>query len=98
MKKQSNKFIQVVFILTLVGIVSKILSAFYRIPIQNLTGDLGFYFYQQIYPMIAFMMILALYSFPAAISKMGDQIGIQRYSLRYFIIPNAIILFCIQFA
>lgn len=98
MKKQRNKFIQGAFILTLAGIVSKILSAFYRIPIQNLTGDLGFYFYQQIYPMIAFMMILALYSFPAAISKMGAQIGIQRYSLRYFIIPNAIILFCIQFA
>ncbi len=37
-------------LLTLAGLAGKVLSAGYRIPLQNLTGDVGFYIYQQVYP------------------------------------------------
>src|SRR5699024_9330298 len=55
------------------GIVGKILSATYRIPLQNLTGDMGYYIYQQVYPLIGIGMILALYGFPQAVSKLTAE-------------------------
>src|SRR5690625_1355164 len=91
-----NQFIKGAFLLTLTGILSKVLSAFYRIPIQNVTGDIGFYTYQQVYPFIATVLILSLYSFPSAVSKIGAQIGGKNRTFKQFILPNFIILFLIN--
>lgn len=92
-----KQFIRGAFILTIAGFISKILSAFYRIPIQNLTGDYGFYIYQQIYPFIATVMILALYSFPSAISKLGAELGEKKNkSFHYFLLPVFLILLCMN--
>lgn len=96
MNKRMNRLIQGALILTIAGIISKILSAFYRIPIQNLTGDLGFYLYQQIYPFIAIVMILTLYSFPAAISQMGAAMGHKKHDYRFFLFPNLLLLYIIN--
>ena len=52
------------------GLVGKVISAFYRIPLQNLTGDTGFYIYQQVYPLLGTATILALYGFPSAITQL----------------------------
>lgn len=60
-------------LLTIAGLISKVLSAGYRIPLQNLTGDIGFYIYQQVYPLLGMGMILALYGFPSAISKLTAE-------------------------
>ncbi|MFB1051067.1 oligosaccharide flippase family protein [Paraliobacillus sp. JSM ZJ581] len=71
LQEQSNKhFFQGALILTLAGIISKVLSAGYRIPLQNITGDVGFYVYQQIYPFLGMAMMFALYGLPTAISKL----------------------------
>lgn len=67
--KTNKRFFQGAFILTLAGIISKVLSAAYRIPLQNITGDKGFYIYQQVYPFLGIAMMLALYGFPVAMSK-----------------------------
>ncbi|WP_160725672.1 putative polysaccharide biosynthesis protein [Bacillus sp. USDA818B3_A] len=58
------------FILTLAAILSKILSAFYRIPFQNIVGDVGFYIYQQIYPFYGMAVVLSTTGFPVVISKL----------------------------
>lgn len=68
-QSEQRHFFKGAFILTVAGLLSKILSAGYRIPLQNLTGDVGFYTYQQIYPFLGIAVILALYGFPAAISR-----------------------------
>ncbi|MFB8736447.1 oligosaccharide flippase family protein [Bacillus sp. SL00103] len=39
-------------ILTIAGLLSKVLSAVYRVPFQNIVGDTGFYIYQQVYPFL----------------------------------------------
>src|SRR5690625_2252101 len=91
-----KQFIRGAFILTVAGMISKILSAFYRIPIQNLTGDYGFYVYQQIYPFIATVMILALYSFPSAISKIGAELDEKNRTTSFFLLPILLILLCIN--
>jgi len=98
MTKQINQLISGALILTIAGMVSKILSALYRIPLQNLTGDLGFYTYQQIYPIIATVIILSLYGFPLAVSRITAEHlkNGQTLSYRYEFIPLWIILFIIN--
>src|SRR5581483_10469078 len=61
------------FILTIAGLVTKILSAFYRIPFQNIVGDTGFYIYQQIYPFYAIAVSLSTTGFPVVISKLYTE-------------------------
>jgi PST family polysaccharide transporter len=57
-------------ILTIAGILTKILSAAYRVPFQNIVGDVGFYIYQQVYPFYGVAIILSTYGFPVVISKL----------------------------
>lgn len=57
-------------ILSCAGLAAKILSAFYRIPFQNIVGNTGFYVYQQVYPIYGIGMTFALSGFPVYISKL----------------------------
>lgn len=67
--KDMKNMMQGAFILTLASFVAKILSAIYRVPYQNLAGDVGFYVYQQVYPIYGLAMTLALSGLPQFISK-----------------------------
>src|SRR5690625_4962486 len=93
-----KSFVKGALILTVAAFVSKILSAFYRVPLQNFSGDLGFYIYQQIYPFVGMVMILSIYSFPSAISNLATKIIKERgkLSLFSFYLPILIILFVIN--
>src|SRR5690606_498755 len=88
---EHNKFVKGALILTLAGLISKVLSAGYRIPLQNLTGDIGFYIYQQVYPILGIALVLALYGFPTAISKLTAEK--KDISVQYFMMPILTILF-----
>jgi len=68
--KDSRKFFQGIIILTVSSIMTKILSAVYRVPFQNIVGDVGFYIYQQVYPIYGIVIALSASGFPVAISKM----------------------------
>ncbi|GAA0353507.1 putative polysaccharide biosynthesis protein [Bacillus horti] len=72
-------------ILAIAALLSKMLGVVYRIPYQNITGNLGFYVYQQVYPLYSLLLILATAGFPIAVSKLvaerlalGDQEGAKR--------------------
>lgn len=67
---ETNRLVKGALWLSIAGLISKMLSAGYRIPLQNLTGDVGFYIYQQVYPILGIATILALYGFPSAISAL----------------------------
>ena len=56
--------------LSLAAIFIKILSAAYRVPFQNIAGDVGFYVYQQVYPLYGIAIMLATFGFPVIISKL----------------------------
>lgn len=77
MENETNKLVRGALLLTIAGLVSKVLSAGYRIPLQNLTGDLGFYIYQQVYPLLGIATVLALYGFPSAISKLTADMHME---------------------
>ena len=49
-KKPMNSIVKGGLLLTISSFIAKLLSALYKVPFQNLTGDAGFYVYQQIYP------------------------------------------------
>src|SRR3954464_14534758 len=67
---QSKAVFKGAFILTIAAIITKILSAFYRIPYQNIVGDVGFYIYQQVYPFYGLAVVLSTTGFPVVISKL----------------------------
>ena len=66
----SKKLLKGTFILTAAALITKILSAVYRVPFQNIVGDIGFYIYQQVYPFYGIALALSTYGFPVIISKM----------------------------
>ncbi|ASK61705.1 low temperature requirement protein B [Virgibacillus phasianinus] len=95
---ESNNLVKGALILSFAGLVSKILSAGYRVPLQNLTGDIGFYIYQQIYPFLGMALVLSLYGFPSAISKITNDLlskGVK-LSIKDFFIPLFSILLIIN--
>ena len=91
---ETNRLIKSAMLLTLAGLASKILSAGYRIPLQNLTGDIGFYIYQQVYPILGVSLVLALYGFPSALSKIAVDLkdSGERLTLANFFAPLFFIL------
>ncbi len=75
MKTEENQkgFWHGALLLTAVALFMKVLSVGYRIPYQNITGDIGFYVYQQIYPFYSIAIILATYGFPVVISRLISE-------------------------
>jgi O-antigen/teichoic acid export membrane protein len=69
----SRELVKGAMILTLAALVTKILSAVYRVPFQNIVGDIGFYIYQQVYPFYGVVMVLSTYGFPVVISKLYSE-------------------------
>ncbi len=92
---KDNHLFRGALILMIAGMLSKVLSALYRIPLQNLTGDFGYYIYQQMYPFIGILMMLSLYGFPAAVSKLAVEQKAVKESLTFinFTRPILVILF-----
>lgn len=65
-----NPWIRGALLLTVAGFITKLLSAVYRVPFQNIVGDHGFYIYQQVYPFYGVIITFMVYGFPMAISKL----------------------------
>lgn len=95
---ETNQLVKGALLLTIAGIISKILSASYRIPLQNLTGDFGFYIYQQVYPLLGIILIFSLYGFPSAISKLSVELRAagKSTSLKQFYLPVFLLMLLIN--
>lgn len=82
-------------LLTLAALFTKALSIGYRIPYQNITGDIGFYIYQQVYPIHGIVFTLAMYGFPVVISKLlAERTGNrqQLLTLSFWVLMSVSIL------
>jgi polysaccharide transporter, PST family len=64
-----DQVIKGTFIVTILSLVVKILSVVYKMPYQNVTGDIGFYIYQQVYPLFAILVSISTYALPLVISE-----------------------------
>lgn len=89
--------LQGTFILSLAALFTKILSAVYRIPFQNIVGDIGFYIYQQVYPFYGIAIALATYGFPVIISKLyAERLGENQKS-NHLLVPIFLGIFLLCF-
>lgn len=79
------------FILMAAAILTKILSAVYRVPFQNIVGDVGFYIYQQIYPFFGIAVALATTGFPVIISRLYAEVPNHSQTRSIF---TGIFVFC----
>ncbi|WP_419882622.1 putative polysaccharide biosynthesis protein [Peribacillus sp. B-H-3] len=66
----SKSFFHGALILSAAALFIKVLSAAYRIPYQNIAGDIGFYIFQQVYPFYGIAIALSTLGFPVVISKL----------------------------
>ncbi|MFC7372344.1 oligosaccharide flippase family protein [Fictibacillus iocasae] len=69
MENENRSLWRGALLLTAAGLIVKILSAVYRIPYQNIAGDLGFYVFQQAYPFYAIAAAIAFTGYPMAFSR-----------------------------
>lgn len=75
-RQKYQQFAKGAAILTLATFIVKVLSAVYRVPYQNLAGDIAFYVYQQVYPLYGILLVFSTYGFPVIISKLvAEQAG-----------------------
>lgn len=72
-------------ILGVASFLSRLLGTVYKIPFENMTGSVGFYIYNQVYPLYTILLVLSTAGFPTAISKLvserlvhGDRAGARR--------------------
>ncbi len=85
--KKSENFIKGALVLSLGGLLAKILGALYRIPLTNILGSYGMGLYQLVFPPYILMLTLAQAGVPVALSKLTSEslsIGDETRSKKVF--------------
>lgn len=73
MNENKNSFVKGAAVLSLGGLVAKIIGACYRIPLTNLLGSYGMGVYQLIFPLYALLLTISSAGIPVAISKLVSE-------------------------
>lgn len=84
---KNNSFIKGAAILSIAGIIVKILGAIYRIPLANIIKDEGMGYYQTAYPFYVLLLTISTSGFPVAIAKLVSEkraLGDHRSAYRVF--------------
>ncbi len=87
--KTSKDLLRGALILSVAALIVKVLSAAYRIPYQNIVGDIGFYIYQQAYPFYGIVLTLSTVGFPVIISKL---IAEKEFSIKDILAASFLVL------
>ena len=69
----SKSFLQGAIILSVAGIIVKVLGALYKIPLARLIGDEGFGLYSMVYPIFSMLLVLSTAGIPIAISILVSE-------------------------
>lgn len=70
MAKQTQQMIKGTLILSIAGILAKIISVFYKMPLVYLVGTEGLSYYQMVYPLYALLTAAGLIGIPNSVSKL----------------------------
>ena len=70
MSNQTQKFVKGALILSIAGLVAKVLSAFFRVPLTALIGDEGLGYYGLAYPIYTLFSAIAIVGIPSTIAKL----------------------------
>ncbi|WP_083258425.1 putative polysaccharide biosynthesis protein [Cellulosilyticum sp. I15G10I2] len=66
----TQTFVKGALILSMAGLIAKVLSAFFRVPLGNLIGDTGMGYYQAGYPIYTLFTAIAIVGIPSTIAKL----------------------------
>lgn len=101
---RKKKLMRSAAILSIAGIIVKILGAFFKIPIVNMIGDLGMSSFTPAYNIYSFFLAFSTAGFPVAISrlisenvalgKLGDAQNVFKVS-QYIMTVIGVISFCV---
>lgn len=99
--RSSAGFLRSAALLTVCGVLAKIIGAVYRIPLTNMLGAYGIGLYQLTFPLYALLVTLSAAGIPTAVSKIvaektekGDEQGAKRcFMSALFILTGAGFLF-----
>ncbi len=69
LKNNKNRLIKGAFVVTLGGLITKVLGAVYRIPLTNLLGAKGIGIYQMVFPLYSLLLTVSSTGVPSGISK-----------------------------
>jgi stage V sporulation protein B len=79
-----ENFIKSAAILSIAGLLVKILGAIYRIPLTNLIGTEGIGYYQPAYNIYNLLLVVSLSGFPTAIAKLvSEKRALENYKGAY---------------
>lgn len=77
MSNQTQKFVKGALILSIAGLVAKVLSAFFRVPLTALIGDEGLGYYGLAYPIYTLFSAIAIVGIPSTIAKLVAEKRVQ---------------------
>lgn len=92
MSGKGNNFLKGAAILSIAGILVKILGAIYRIPLSNIIQSEGMGYYQTAYPFYTLLLTLSTAGFPVAIAKLvSENRAIGDYKSAYKVFKVALV-------
>lgn len=95
MNSNKQSFIKGALILTVAGIISKILGFIYRIPLGQIITSVGMAYHQTAYDLYILMLTFSSYSIPTAISKLvSERIETERRAEAHKVFRVALSLLC----
>ena len=71
--KKEKSFLSGALVLSLGGLLAKVLGALYRIPLTNILGSYGMGLYQLVFPPYILFLTVAQAGVPVALSKLIAQ-------------------------
>ena len=77
MSNQTQKFVKGALILSIAGLIAKVLSAFFRVPLTALIGDEGLGYYGLAYPIYTLFSAIAIVGIPSTIAKLVAEKRVQ---------------------
>ena len=96
MTTQTRTFVKGTMILSIAGLIAKIFSALYRIPLAYLVGTEGIGYYTTVYPLYSILVSASLVGIPNALSKLtSEKIAQEDYYNAHYIFKYSLILISI---
>lgn len=81
MTKQAQRMIKGTLILTIAGILAKVISAFYKVPLGRMTGVYGLGLYNTTYPLYSMLTAAGLMGIPNSVSKLvAEELALKEYN------------------
>lgn len=91
--QQTERFVKGAIILSFAGIIAKIVSAFYRIPLVYFVGDEGIGYYQTVFPVFSILISAGFIGIPNALSKLiAEEIAVNNYKAAKQTFKNTMII------